>query len=411
MRFAVAFNGDVIPIDVPESLTFADFHAYLEAETNVSSGNQQMIKDGTPISGSGTLEAAGIVEGDMIQLVDTGASDLAPPSSTGVPPGADPMIEMTRQQILSNPQLRQQMVAQQPQLEQVLQDPALFRQVMEQSMSQLGQNGPSYEQSAEYRQLMQNPDDPDSQKRIMELIQQEAIDENYRLAYEITPEAFTYVNMLYIDVTIRGHKVQAFVDSGAQVTCILLRLAKEVGIDRLIDKRVMARMEGVGSQMSGGRIHSVPLTVGESNIELPCTFTIIDSKVDLLFGLDMLRRHRGVIDLQQDKLILAGGSVEAKFLPEHEIKNNPFAPKEDGQPLEGESKLETQTSSQNIFKKTDPVPASPQLAAGAPTAARNRPNEAHIKQLVDIGFSRAAAIQALEACNGNVDMAASMLFN
>lgn len=42
--------------------------------------------------------------------------------------------------------------------------------------------------------------------------------ENYELALEELPEAFTSIHMLYIDTLVNGVPVKAFVDSGAQST-------------------------------------------------------------------------------------------------------------------------------------------------------------------------------------------------
>ncbi|CAN3375502.1 hypothetical protein DIURU_003654 [Diutina rugosa] len=429
MRFAVVHQGDVIPVEVPDQLTLADFKAYLEAETSVGPQHQKLVKDGNEINGDDkSLSEVGLVDGDMVQLLNTAApaatAAASRPPAPAPRPGQVPasIIESQRQQILNTPQLREQIIRQQPEMEAVLQDPVRFRQVMEQTFAHMGQmGGGGVENSAEYQRLMQNPDDPESQKRIMELIQQEAIDENYRLAYEITPEAFTHVNMLYIELTIKGHKIQAFVDSGAQVTCISPKLAQKVGIDRLIDKRMVAEIQGVGRQTSGGRIHSVPITVGDSKIELPCSFTVIDTNVDLLFGLDMLRRHRAIIDLEQDKLILANGTVEARFLSEGEIVNNPFSPKGPDQapasainPTPAVTNTPAATTSAQPATKSTTTPAAPSSHATQASHLRRdeyTPSDAEIQQLVNIGFSPPQARQALIACNGNVELAASMLFN
>lgn len=51
--------------------------------------------------------------------------------------------------------------------------------------------------------------------------------------------------------------------------------------------------------------------------------------------------------------------------------------------------------------------------SAAAQAALNRQTKfkkEDIERLIDFGFSRDQAIQALEACQGNVEMAASMLF-
>ena len=47
---------------------------------------------------------------------------------------------------------------------------------------------------------------------------------------------------------------------------------------------------GVGSSKILGRIHIADLEIGGT--VLPCSFTVLeDNKVDLLFGLDNLKRH------------------------------------------------------------------------------------------------------------------------
>jgi len=47
---------------------------------------------------------------------------------------------------------------------------------------------------------------------------------------------------------------------------------------------------GVGSAKILGRVHAADMKILDQNF--PCSFTILeDNKVDLLFGLDNLKRH------------------------------------------------------------------------------------------------------------------------
>jgi len=58
----------------------------------------------------------------------------------------------------------------------------------------------------------------------------------------------------------------------------------------LLDTRFAGMAVGVGSSRILGRIHIADMEIG--GVTLPCSFTVLeDNKVDLLFGLDNLKRH------------------------------------------------------------------------------------------------------------------------
>lgn len=221
--------------------------------------------------------------------------------------------------------------------------------------------------------------------------------------------------MLYIDVEVNGNKVKAFVDSGAQATIMSPSCAEACGIMRLVDTRYAGIARGVGTAAILGRVHSAQIRIG--SLHLPCSFTVMEGKdVDLLLGLDMLKRHQACIDLSRDKLVIQG--VEVPFLGEADIPKaeeeraeEPKVAGPGGTTIGGISGAVSPPSTQPGGQAPAPASAPVPAVAPAPQSAAQAafPSES-INQLVALGFSREEAVSALEACEGNVEYAAGLLF-
>jgi len=274
----------------------------------------------------------------------------------------------------------------------------------------------------EVGRLNADPYDVEAQRRIEEAIRQEAIMENLEHALEYSPEAFGRVTMLYVEVEVNGHPVKAFVDSGAQQTIMSPECAEACGIMRLVDQRFSGIARGVGTAKILGRVHSAQLKL--SDLYLPCALTIMEGRdVDLLLGLDMLKAHQACIDLQKNVLRIQGREV--KFLSEHELPEKAREPLWQGEGMEtaGQSALSPPPSSPPASRAQpqQSFPGSGRTIGSAPSTqpgvgrAPNPPPtsrhaEASIRTLMDLGATREMAISVLDAANGNVDLAASMLF-
>jgi DNA damage-inducible protein 1 len=226
--------------------------------------------------------------------------------------------------------------------------------------------------------------------------------------------------MLYIDVEVNGQKVKAFVDSGAQATIMSPSCAEACGIMRLIDKRFAGIARGVGTAKILGRVHSAQIRIG--SLFLACSFTVMEGKdVDILFGLDMLKRYQALIDLSKDKLIIQG--VEVPFLGEADIPKNmeeqiaeePTIPGPGGTVIGAQSGAVTAPQTQQQQQAAPIAPAASSSATLAPRQVAAPPPrdtfpQESIDQLVALGFTKQEAINALQACGGNVEYAAGLLF-
>lgn len=436
-------NNQILSVDMSGSMSLSDFQAYIQAEFDIAPQDQIIRHNGEILNdGDKSLEDLGISDDDLLVLGKaavqpvTASSGSSATANSNNSNAVDFQIEAMRNQFLSNPQLNGQLRQSNPQLHSQLNNPTEFKSAVVGSLQQY-QNGfspgssGSPQQQEQLRKLQENPEDPENQARILEIIRQEQIDENMQLAYEIAPESFTSVNMLYINIKVNGVLVQAFVDSGAQSTIISPKLAEKCGISRLIDKRFVGEARGVGSQKIEGKIHSAPIAIGESDAQIPCSFIVIDTHVDLLFGLDMLRRHKCVIDLERD-LLVVGGNIEAKFLHELKVHPNSLLPGAGGSssstfggpgvPLGSNSADNNNLTSSIVPANSTPGPNLKQEAphTAAAVAAAKRQNtgpasaksfkEEDIAQLIGLGFSKEEAIFALEQSQGNVEVAASLLF-
>lgn len=402
------------PLEVSDDMTLPDLVALIELECGFDQSRHDLYHSVTLLNPNDTksLTAIGMRDNDLLLIrnkVADSAAGAAAINSDSM--SDDAFVEQFRQELLRNQPLRQQLSFQIPEMDRMIEDQQLFRERLGPLILQRrygfgvdsGPQNPFGIPQEEYTRLMNDPDNPSNQHRIAELINQQEIDEQMRNALEYTPEMFTTVHMLFIHLEINGHPVKAFVDTGAQATIMSTKLAERTGLARLIDKRFVGEARGVGTGKIIGRIHQAQIRIETQFI--PCSFTVLDTEVELLLGLDMLKRHQALIDLGKDSLNIAG--VETRFLGESEIPKTFTA-----QAPEAHQQKAEQSSGQPLGAVPGGLPSTG--TAPRPSAAKaNRPqphSESNIKQLTDLGFSRTEAINALDQTNGDAELAASLLF-
>mmetsp|Transcript_8544 Transcript_8544/g.18276 ORF Transcript_8544/g.18276 Transcript_8544/m.18276 type:complete len:444 (+) Transcript_8544:115-1446(+) len=432
---ATSEDGRVVTVEVDADAPVENVRSLLEVELSIPANEQQLLLDGKVIntsSTSATIRDAGVAESDMILVRRINSSDSTNPNSSegSSRTGDRAAAEMIRE-VRSDAQRMQQLRAFSPEIARAIDsgdDESAVRLIMERLQPMVMQQ----------QQLNADPMSEGAQKMMAERIRLENVARNMEAALEFHPEAFGVVVMLFVKASVNGHPIVAFVDSGAQSTIISQQCAARCNIDHLLDRRFRGVARGVGTANILGRIHLATLEMGGQHLN--CSFTVIeDFSYDILLGLDMLRRHQACIDLERDCLRLHG--TEVRFLPEKDI---PPAFRGDGAGQEGGSNASNNHSSTNpsssgsssSSQQQNPT-ASAASAAAAAAAARRASQSASAAQpqqqqqqsapsaasgglpagateekislLTAAGFARNDAIQALVACGGDADQAASLL--
>uniref|UniRef100_K3WH90 DNA damage-inducible protein 1 n=1 Tax=Globisporangium ultimum (strain ATCC 200006 / CBS 805.95 / DAOM BR144) TaxID=431595 RepID=K3WH90_GLOUD len=395
-------EGDVVgQIAVEPHQTTAAIAAQLQQQFGIPPVLQLLLFNGIPIGPTQTFEQAGVKDDDLLVIMrspNAAAAVPAPAAPSSLLPNTGGFIVRTGMKLheippAASPEVLLEIMEKNPQLMPELEEgnPKLAAALKTKSVPQVRM----------VMALERNPFDAAAQAAIEERIRLNNVQQNMEIAIEEMPEAFGHVSMLYIPCEVNGTQVKAFVDSGAQSTIMSSNCAERCGIMRLVDKRFAGQAVGVGTAKIIGRVHMASLKIGDNFYN--CSFTILDQQsVDFLFGLDMLKRHLCCIDLQKNVLRLQEGAIshEVAFLPEHEI---PVTERAGGAPPQ-----EASPSS----SAAPPAAAAPPAPAAQPSnaASGDESHQQKVERLVALGFDQQRAIQALASTNGNVELAAGLLF-
>jgi len=389
--------GESYPVEIDSQMEIENIMALLEAESGIPTAEQSISFEGRELDNpKATIRDYRIGE-DAILLLRRRV--------TVAGRSGEQDAEMMRLQLLGDAELMQQLRATQPELVDAAQNnPDRFAQLL--SHTRERQQEVERRHQMEIAALNADPFNLEAQRRIEEAIREQAVLENMEHALEYSPEAFGRVTMLYIPVEVNGISLVAFVDSGAQQTIMSPEYAEKCGIMRLIDRRFSGVARGVGTAKILGRIHTAQMKLG--NIHLPCSYTIMEGRdVDLLLGLDMLKSHRACVDLDKNCLRIQG--QEIPFLAEHEL---PEKAKQHTHPELEEHVSQSSTQAGPSNQGDTHFPGTGNAVGSAPTSQQRSPySEEMISALINLGATREQAIQCLQEAGGNVDVAASLLFN
>uniref|UniRef100_A0A3Q1HUT6 DNA-damage inducible protein 2 n=1 Tax=Acanthochromis polyacanthus TaxID=80966 RepID=A0A3Q1HUT6_9TELE len=331
-------------LDVSPELELRDFVALCELESGIPAGEIQITYVEQPLKDpTRALGTYGVKDGDVVVLRQADrrppptqpafpGKTTPPPQQSQPPPQRAPQpstpmaFRGSSPQGLDDPALLQQMLLSNPHELSLLKErnPPLAEALLSGDLERFTkvlleqQQDRARREQERIRLLTADPFDLEAQAKIEEDIRQHNVEENMTIAMEEAPESFGQVVMLYINCKVNGHPVKAFVDSGAQMTIMSQACAERCNIMRLVDRRWAGIAKGVGTQKIIGRVHLAQVQI-EGDF-LPCSFSILeDQPMDMLLGLDMLKRHQCSIDLKKSVLLIGTTGTETRFLSEAEL--------------------------------------------------------------------------------------------
>ncbi|KAJ1988850.1 DNA damage-inducible protein 1 [Dimargaris cristalligena] len=409
MKLLVTTSDDqIVVVDVNPDMSLSDLKALLEFETDIAPGEQLIAHHGTLLQNNNkTLGAYGIGDNDAMVVSRQFKRPELPVAGGATASGSGSWAHPILGQIDRASFLRH-IASRDPNLAQAAQrDPVILDKLIRNAE----------EQQRELAVLEADPFSPEAQEKIANLIRLRNVEDSYQSALEHNPETFSHVTMLYVNCMVNKHPVKAFVDSGAGVSVMGAHFTETCGLSHLIDTRFHGMAKGVGTSKIIGRIHRAELVVGGRH--LVCAFNVLNiPEMDVLIGLDMLRRHQATIDLKTDALIF--DDISVPFLHEHEVPNFARDSKTDdpkmSTPLPPGDPVRHQAPGPIAARA--PVTSPTQHQAPGPSAVKvpttspaSRFSENAIAQIVNLGASREVAIRLLTQANGNVEMAGSLFFS
>ncbi|XP_064642904.1 protein DDI1 homolog 2-like [Lineus longissimus] len=457
MRVTFMLDEQIVPLEVSEDMEIRDIKALcislLDLE-HVPSSDLSLIWHGQVLSNlTNTLKSYGVADDDLILIEKANAMQQSPSVRRPPPPqqsqgaGRANMIDFSQiripgssqSQATSSPRPPVAPQAQQPTVEEDMpDDPATIFNILRDRPDQravLKVRNPPLSEALEANDLVKftaelnkqrkektdrelarialinsDPFDMEAQRKIAEEIRLKNVESNMETAMEYSPESFGQVVMLYIDCMVNGHYVKAFVDSGAQMTIMSQACAERCGIMRLVDVRWAGIAKGVGVQKIIGRVHLGQIKIGDDFLQ--SSFSILEEQpMDMLLGLDMLKRHQCCIDLKRNVLTIGTTGTETPFLPESDLpeharlnRTSSVTDMEDNDRMLAEALAKSSEEASAGRASGSAAGRSGQSSSTGSSATPQYP-EADIQKIVSRGFSRQQALAELRHASGDLNKA------
>jgi len=127
-----------------------------------------------------------------------------------------------------------------------------------------------------------------------------AVAQQKNSAFRENPRLFQRETMLYVDAIVSGFRMPVFVDTGAEASVMSLKTCKKLGLMTSVDVSQAGYATGVGFSKIYGKLWRVPIQIGRTKFNMQ--FNILDMAVNVILGLDQMKRLGMTVDLRQGGL-------------------------------------------------------------------------------------------------------------
>nr|CAD7199178.1 unnamed protein product [Timema douglasi]CAD7408073.1 unnamed protein product [Timema poppensis] len=453
----ITLADEIFVLDVSEDLELENFKAFCEVESGFPAPEIMIAHNGMPLlDDKKSLKVLGIRDGDVVilqhmlnsssntsvlssnsglQTLDFSGIQVPTSSSSLTFQGSGANATSSRTSLEQDPKIiRDMFLANPDQLALLKQNnPRLADAFLTGNLDEFATvlkeqvEAKADRERQRIRMMNAHPFDTEAQRLIAEEIRQKNIEANMEAAMEFNPESFGTVVMLYINCRVNGFPVKAFIDSGAQTTIMSAACAERCHIMRLVDTRWAGVAKGVGVQKIIGRIHMVQIQI--ENDYLTTSFSVLEQQpMDMLLGLDMLKRHQASckghfnivlqceISLKKNVLHIGTTGTETPFLSERDLPDCARLSVQSEDELMNQSVREAeerdlaralqQSSRDSSGPSRSSIPRDPHNIV-LPT---DRFSDSDVKELVSLGFTREQVIAELRRFKGDKTQATAALF-
>lgn len=161
-------------------------------------------------------------------------------------------------------------------------------------------------------------------------------------------------------------------------------------------------------------------TIQIENDFLTSSFSVLEQQpMDMLLGLDMLKRHQCCIDLKNNILLIGTTGTKTSFLTESQLPDCARltgSPEEEQRAIQESKKIQEELEMREAMEKSKNAPSTSQQQhqhqqqQGGSMAVDTNFSEADIQELMKNGFDRQSVINELRKFNGNKVQALAALF-